>query len=114
MTRVLVCGGRNFGDITLMGATLNRLHAERNFTLVIHGGYRGADLLADAWAKLNRLEVAPYPAKWREQGPAAGPIRNQRMIYEGKPDLVVAFVGGNGTADMVTKARLAGIEVIEA
>jgi ABC-type Fe3+-hydroxamate transport system substrate-binding protein len=33
------------------------------------------------------------------------------MIEEGKPDLVVAFPGGRGTADMVAKAEAAGIPV---
>jgi hypothetical protein len=113
MTRVLVCGGRNFGDIVLMGTTMKRLHAERSFTIVIHGDAKGADRHADAWARLNRVEVMPFPARWREEGVAAGPLRNQRMIDEGMPDLVIAFPGGNGTADMVAKARRAGIEVIE-
>lgn len=35
------------------------------------------------------------------------------MIFEGKPDLVVAFPGGAGTADMVSRARRAGIDVLE-
>jgi hypothetical protein len=47
------------------------------------------------------------------QGKAAGPIRNQRMIDEGKPDLVIAFPGGRGTADMVSRAKKAGIPVQE-
>jgi hypothetical protein len=34
------------------------------------------------------------------------------MLDEGKPDLVVAFPGGRGTADMVSVARAKGIEVI--
>jgi predicted Rossmann-fold nucleotide-binding protein len=34
-------------------------------------------------------------------------------MMEWKPDLVVAFPGGSGTADMVSRARGAGIEVIE-
>jgi hypothetical protein len=34
------------------------------------------------------------------------------MLNEGKPDLVVAFPGGRGTADMVKRARAAGIELI--
>jgi hypothetical protein len=29
--------------------------------------------------------------KWDELGKKAGPLRNQRMLDEGKPDLVVAF-----------------------
>jgi hypothetical protein len=44
---------------------------------------------------------------------AAGGIRNQRMLDEEKPNLVVAFPGGNGTADMCRRANSAGLEVIE-
>ena len=40
-------------------------------------------------------------------------LRNQRMLDEGKPDLVVAFPGGRDTADMVRRARSAGVEVVE-
>ena len=42
-----------------------------------------------------------------------GHIRNQQMIDEGKPDLVVAFKGGTGTADMVRRAKKHNIKVIE-
>jgi hypothetical protein len=34
------------------------------------------------------------------------------MLVEGKPDLVVAFPGGKGTAGMVTLARNASVGVI--
>jgi hypothetical protein len=40
--------------------------------------------------------------------------RNQQMLDEGRPDLVVAFPGGAGTANMVKLARAIGCEVIEA
>ena len=39
-------------------------------------------------------------------------MRNARMLAEGKPDLVVAFPGGRGTADMVAQARKAGVRVV--
>lgn len=35
------------------------------------------------------------------------------MLTEGNPDLVVAFKGEKGTANMVDQARRAGIKVIE-
>jgi hypothetical protein len=54
-----------------------------------------------------------FPAQWDRYGEAAGPIRNAWMLEFGKPDLVVAFPGGRGTADMISKARKAGIEVCE-
>lgn len=34
------------------------------------------------------------------------------MIDEGKPDIVVAFPGGRGTADMVRRARKAALALL--
>ena len=42
-----------------------------------------------------------------------GPLRNQRMLHEGKPDLVVVFPGGGGTKDMVRRAVKAGVAIHE-
>ena len=115
--RVIVCGGRDFDDAALLEHTLNRLHSERGIRVIIHGAARGADSLAGAWARTRiasgPIEEIACPANWERDGKAAGPIRNQYMLATHKPDLVVAFSGGRGTADMVRRARAAGIEVIE-
>ena len=58
--------------------------------------------------------VEEYPADWKKYGKSAGPLRNQRMIDEGKPDLVVAFPGGVGTADMISRAKAYNISVLYA
>jgi hypothetical protein len=50
-------------------------------------------------------------AEWESLGRKAGPIRNQRMLTEGKPALVVAFPGGKGTANMVAQARATNVRV---
>ena len=110
--RVLVCGGRDYDDRDQLYAALDRLHAEHRFSLVIAGGAEGADTLARDWAKARDVPVKVYMANWGRLGPKAGPIRNQRMLDKGKPDLVIAFPGGRGTADMVGKARQAGVEVL--
>jgi hypothetical protein len=109
MTRVLVCGGRDYADKNRVWRVLFQIAP----TLVIQGGARGADLLALDWAFRHRVPIETYRADWKRDGKAAGPIRNQRMIDEGKPDLVVAFPGERGTADMVRRARKAGIPVRE-
>jgi hypothetical protein len=81
---------------------------------IIHGGCpTGADKFADEYCVVNWLDMQVFRADWTAHGKAAGPIRNQRMIDEGKPDLVVAFPGGRGTADCVRRARAAGIPVKE-
>jgi hypothetical protein len=111
--RVLVCGGRDFADRQLAIDTLDSLDAERGIGRIIHGAARGADTLADEWAAARGVPVERFHADWRAHGKAAGPLRNQRMLDEGRPGLVVAFPGGRGTADMVRRARAAGVEVIE-
>jgi hypothetical protein len=110
--RVLVCGGRDFADIDLLYRELDRIHAQTPIDCIIEGGAKGADYLAARWSARNDLpNHARYPADWAIHGRAAGPVRNQRMLDEGKPDLVVAFPGGKGTADMVRRARSAGVAV---
>lgn len=85
----------------------------RHAVRVIHGAARGADTLAHEWAAHHEIPVDVYPADWQAHGRAAGPIRNARMLEEGKPDVVVAFKGGRGTADMVRRARASGVPVVE-
>lgn len=119
MMRVLVCGGRDYSDKASVYAALDTLAGVTEATplgvpiTVIHGGARGADSLADGWSADNWNQTIRFPADWNTHGKAAGPIRNQQMLDEGKPDLVVAFPGGAGTADMVRRARKAGVEVRE-
>lgn len=111
--RVLVCGGREYGDADRVYRVLDALEVERGrIGVVIHGGAPGADWLADCWGVDRGKGRERYTADWT-RGPRGGPERNARMIREGRPDLVVAFPGGRGTADMVRRARAAGVEVVE-
>ncbi len=109
--RVLVCGGRGFTDAKLIASTLDPMHAERPFSTVIHGAAPGADTLAGEWATSRGIPVVAFPADWKGQGRAAGPIRNKRMLDEGRPDLVIAMPGGRGTANMISQAEKAGVAV---
>ena len=107
--RVLVCGGRNYSDACRVGVVLDELTIE----LIIQGGAGGADALAKEYAITNQVQVQEFKADWNANGRAAGPIRNSKMLIEGKPDVVLAFPGGRGTADMVVKAKRAGVQVLD-
>lgn len=112
--RILVCGGRDYADRDrLYGVLDDLLKASGYFDCVISGMARGADRLAAEWADARKVPLAPFPADWNKHGRAAGPIRNQQMLDDGKPTLVIAFPGGRGTADMVRRSKAADVRVME-
>ncbi|WP_395666370.1 DUF2493 domain-containing protein [Methylocella sp.] len=111
--RVLVCGGRTFKDAERLRRELDSLHAALGFATLIEGGADGADRLSREWAAGAGVRVEEYAPDWFAHGRAAGPVRNRQMLDEGRPDLVVAFPGGRGTANMTLQARQAGVRVIE-
>lgn len=117
---IIVCGGRDFTDADSVKAALDRLLPR--LALVITGGARGADSLAAAWADSVGVASIVMPADWANEGRAAGPRRNQRMLDRllevqrvGPIALaqkgVVAFPGGIGTSHMIRIATAAAVRV---
>ena len=109
--RLLVCGDRNWKDYDLLLQEVTTLHPD----IVIEGEARGADLMARTAAYSLGIEVIAFSAQWDKYGRAAGPIRNQQMLTEGRPDMVLAFhdsiTSSKGTANMIRIAKLAGVPV---
>jgi UDP-N-acetylmuramoylalanine-D-glutamate ligase len=111
---VLVTGGRSYQNVGELFGVLDELHQGSCITKVVHGGASGADSLAGRWANSRGVPVVSYPVTmqdWKDKGKAAGVIRNGLMLQREKIDLVVACPGGTGTADMVRKAKAAGVPV---
>lgn len=107
--RILICGGRDFTDKNLFWKAMDKFSEEFDFDnnqpiTIISGEARGADTLAKEYAEECGWDYEGYPANWKLHGKGAGPIRNQQMLDEGKPDLVIAFPGGKGTFDMKSRA----------
>lgn len=111
--RVLVCGGRNYTNYARMKTFLDLEHADIPITTIIHGAAPGADSLANRWARENQIKVEAYPANWDMFGKAAGFLRNRKMAQYARPDLVIAFPGGRGTANMIHVAKEFNIPVLE-
>lgn len=126
--RVLVCGDRHWTNQQLIIDTLSKLHQDKGVEVVIEGENGsfywqgkvkvvsiGADLMSRVAAERLSIPVLPFPALWRHYGLKAGPIRNQQMLTEGKPTLVLAFhpfiENSKGTKNMVQIAQRAGIPV---
>jgi hypothetical protein len=116
---ILVTGDRNWSidneaqKITVWGA-LNGYR--KHNPIVVHGAAKGVDRIADTHAHSLGYEVHPHPADWDTYHRAAGPIRNQEMLDQETPNLVLAFhddiVSSKGTRDMVNRAVKLGIPII--
>jgi len=110
--RILVCGGREYHDRQYFFERMN--YAKQWFAkefCIIHGHARGADMLAHVWCFETGCATMSMPANWHYYDKRAGPIRNRWMLKWGMPDLVIAFPGNSGTADMVSIATNANIDV---
>jgi hypothetical protein len=111
--RVLICGDRNWHNIAIIERELKKFGKD---TIVIEGESRGADILGRFVAEKLGLQIIPFPAKWHIYKRGGGPVRNQQMLDEGNPELVLAFhediSQSIGTIDMVNRARRAGVKVI--
>lgn len=111
--RVLVCGSRYYGDISLIEETLGKVKSIfGDFIMVTGACPTGADNLAEEWAKKNEVRYIGFPAQWDKHGKAAGPIRNKDMLDTWSPEVVVAFGKGRGTDGMVKLAEGRGDIVI--
>lgn len=114
--RIIVTGGRHSRERELVFSWLSDFYCELKESgddlIVVQGGATGVDKFAREWCQQYGVEFKNYPYP-RELGRAGGPIRNRRMVGNEKPDRVVAFPGGAGTASMTRIARELGIEVIE-
>lgn len=112
--RVLICGDRDWDDENLIRQAIFTRLAPGD--VVIHGAARGADSMAGAIAREFGLKVEMFPAQWDRHGRAAGPIRNQQMLDEGKPDEIWAFHWdlsvSKGTRDMAIRGLKARFRVI--
>lgn len=106
--RLLVCGSRGYTNHRFMERVVKRLKPDR----IIHGGQRGADVMAGEIAAELDIPCDVYMADWDRYGKSAGYRRNRKMLDEGKPDLVVGFFAGVKTPGTAMMVRIAALELV--
>jgi hypothetical protein len=79
----------------------------QNGDMIISGGAKGADKLAEQFAQQFNFTIQVFPANRVVHGKSAGPIRNQKIIDE--CDEVICFWDGvsKGTKNALGLARKA-------
>jgi hypothetical protein len=118
---VWVSGGRDYRNAERVRYILDNYLERHGIRVIITGACRvgqtpvsnldGADGLAEEWARMREVPYIGVPARWQSEGSAAGPIRNERIVSDWHPDVLLAFPGGAGTENSIEVAELHGIVV---
>ena len=105
MFKIIVAGGRDFNDYSLLEKKLDRLLENKPDVEIVSGLARGADSLGLKYASQKNLPVKKFPANWKEYGTMAGYERNIQMADYA--DACVCFWNGKsrGTKHMIRIAR---------
>lgn len=100
-----IIGSRGFNDYSFLKKNIFDLYFVNDIDLIISGGAKGADTLAERFADEYGIEKHVIKAEWSKYGKSAGMIRNTELIN--KADVVFAFWDGvsRGTKDSITKAK---------
>lgn len=129
--KILFTGSRDLKDRRLVHTVLDRTVAqvpEEQTVILMEGGARGGDRLANEWADARRPRIRPrpYPADWNRFGNRAGIIRNEEMV-DRKPDVCLAIIqacvspecdvpephGSHGATHCAEYAKSEGIETFK-
>lgn len=113
LRRVIVSGDRNGPSRRQAEALENLLRRLPASCIIVNGGAQGVDAAAERIARHLGLACETFKAQWKKFGKPAGAIRNSVMLKSGA-DYVLAFPGptSRGTWDMVSKAKMAGVETL--
>lgn len=102
---ISIIGSRTFNDYNLVKATVLQHVKHEEIENVVSGGAKGADTLAETFAKEFGISTIIHKPNWSLYGRGAGHIRNKLIIDDS--DIVFAFWDG------VSKGTLGSIKIAE-
>ncbi|SFT93279.1 Protein of unknown function [Kosakonia arachidis] len=111
--RVLICSGRFYADIHTLTRILDLYTRTQTIDVLIHGGHHALGRAIETWARDKDIHIIRYPANWALHGKYAETRRNLFMLEDSRPDVLLAFPGGEDTAECIKMAQNIGIRVIE-
>lgn len=107
--KVIIAGGRDFKQTNRDCDLLLRLHKLFNFTEIVSGTCKGADLFGESFAKYISVPVKQFKPDW-SLGKIGGIIRNEQMAKYA--DALILFKGGRGSANMMGNAFKYSLKIL--
>jgi len=109
--RVAIVGYRNFTNYKLFKEKCDEILNLHKVSCIVSGGCRGTDLLAERYAKENKISTKIFYANWKLFGARAGPLRNKEIVEYS--DMMIAFLSSKsrGTLSAISLAKNKKIKV---
>ena len=81
--KLLITGSRNFKDAAAFKLAIEEVQKRhnKNITILLHGGAKGADTLAQNWAEENKIPTQIIKPDYQKHPAKSAPlIRNKELI----------------------------------
>ena len=103
--KLAVVGSRAFNDFALLTRELDSIHAQTPIELIVSGGAKGADSLAEEWARLNGVKTQIFLPDWKKHRRGAAFVRNRQIIAECERCLAFWDGTSKGTQNSIELAK---------
>ena len=104
--RIAIIGSRDFNNFDFLDKKVKELMPKQDYQfIIVSGGAKGTDTLAERFAEKYNYYTEIYRAKWHVHGKCAGYLRNHDIVRNA--DMVIAFWNGmsKGTKHTINIAR---------
>lgn len=103
--KLAIVGSREFENYDLLCAEVDKIKQTQAIELIVSGGAKGADTLAERYATLNHIPLMKFKPDYKQFGRNA-PLQRNTLIVE-NADWILAFVTptSKGTWDTIRKAE---------
>lgn len=110
--KIGIVGSRTFLDYELVKKALSEYLDKYEDLVIVSGGAKGADSLAEQFADDHNLQKIIFNPDWKKYGKIAGILRNRMIIKES--DMIIAFWDGKsrGTKSTISMAKQNDKEVV--
>jgi len=116
--KLLITGSRKLEDMETLKQVIQELESrtEQKITMLLHGGAKGADTLAQEWADENKIKTHVIKPDYEKHYPKIAPlIRNKELVKLADCTLAlyVTETRSGGTGHTATQTTNAGKPLYE-
>lgn len=114
MIKLLIAGSRGFNDYERLVEYVNTWISQHNYERIeiLSGGARGADSLAEQYARERDIDFKLFPANWTLYGKSAGYRRNEQMAKYATHAILFWDGTSKGTKHMMDLCMKHNVDVV--